>query len=86
MNQTRDEAKVKAKTKTRDTLLEDHIGRVVVCRLGNKTIRGVLKRVARYEIELEVGDKLIIIFKHALTHTIVLRGRPKPVHQGGRGR
>ena len=56
----------------RDTLLEDHIGKIVVCNLGGKTIRGVLRRVARYEIELEVNGRLVVLFKHAITHVSII--------------
>jgi len=62
----------KTEEKTRDTLLEDHIGKIVVCNLGGKTIKGVLRRVARYEIELEVNGRLVVLFKHAITHVSII--------------
>jgi len=68
-------ARVEVST-TRDTLLEDHIGKVVVCHLGSRVIRGRLRRVSRYEIELEVGDRLVVLFKHALTHVSILSISP----------
>ena len=63
--------KVEAEVK-RDTLLEDYIGKVIVCYLGGRVIRGRLRRVARYEIELEVDGRLVVLFKHALTHVSIL--------------
>ena len=65
-------ARPKTEVKTRDTLLEDHIGKIVICHLGGKTIRGELKRVSRYEIELKVGDRLVVLFKHAITHVSII--------------
>ena len=75
----------RSESNMRNTLLEDHVGRTVVCHLHGKTIRGVLKRVSRYEIEVETGDKLIVISKHSLVYATVLRGRPS-VHRSGGGR
>jgi len=74
--------KSKVGVRTRDTLLEDYIGRVVVCNLGGKTIRGVLKRVSRYEVELDVGGRLVVVFKHALTHVFVV-GSSIQICRGG---
>jgi len=64
--------RTRVEVRIRNTLLEDHIGKIVVCHLEGKTIKGVLKRVARYEIELKVGDRLVVLFKHALTHVSIL--------------
>jgi len=64
--------KSKAVVKQRDTLLEDHIGRTVVCHLGGRVVRGKLLRVARYEIELDVDGRLVVVFKHAITHVSIL--------------
>jgi len=64
--------RARVEVRIRDTLLEDHIGKIVVCHFEGKTIRGVLRRVARYEIELKVGDRLVVLFKHALTHVSIL--------------
>ena len=57
---------------TRDTLLEDYIGRVVVCHLQGGVVKGKLLRVARYEVELDVGGRVVVLFKHALTHVSVM--------------
>ena len=65
--------KSKAVVKQRDTLLEDHIGKIVVCHLGDRVVRGKLLRVARYEIELDVGGRLVVVFKHAITHVSILQ-------------
>jgi len=64
--------RARVEVRIRDTLLEDHIGKIVVCHLEGKTIKGVLKRVARYEIEIEIGSRLVVLFKHALTHVSIL--------------
>ena len=72
----------KTVVKPRDTLLEDYIGKIVICHLGGRTVRGVLKRVARYEVELDVGGRLVVVFKHALTHVSILSS-PK-IYGGGR--
>jgi len=63
--------KSKAVVKQRDTLLEDHIGKIVVCHLGSRTVRGRLLRVARYEVELDVNGRLVVLFKHAITHVSI---------------
>ena len=64
--------RARVEVRIRDTLLEDHIGKIVVCHLEGKTIKGMLRRVSKYEIELEVGDRLVVLFKHALTHVSIL--------------
>ena len=56
----------------RDTLLEDYIGKIVVCHLQSGAVRGRLLRVARYEIELDAGGRLVVVFKHAITHVSIL--------------
>lgn len=56
----------------RDTLLEDYIGRVVVCHFQSGVVRGRLLRVARYEVEVDVGGRVVVLFKHALTHVSVM--------------
>ena len=71
MEKGRSVSGVKSKVK-RDTLLEDYIGKIVVCNLGGRVIRGRLLRVARYEVELDVGGRLVVLFKHALTHVFVI--------------
>jgi len=65
-------SKLKSMVKPRDTLLEDYIGRVVVCHLQNGVVKGKLLRVARYEVELDVGGRVVVVFKHALTHVSVI--------------
>jgi len=61
------------KPSLRDTLLEDYIGRVVVCHLQNGVVKGRLLRVARYEVELEVDNRIVVVFKHALSHVSIVR-------------
>ena len=73
----------KTETKIRDTLLEDYIGRVVVCHLQSGVVKGRLLRVARYEIELDVGGRLVVLFKHAITHVSILSS---PKNGGGERR
>ena len=63
----------RVETKPRDTLLEDHIGKIVVCHLGGRTVRGRLLRVARYEVEVDVNGRLVVLFKHAITHVSILQ-------------
>jgi len=65
--------KSKAVVKQRDTLLEDHIGKIVVCHLGDRVVRGRLLRVARYEVEVDVNGRLVVLFKHAITHVSILQ-------------
>ena len=54
-------------------MLEDYIGRVVVCHLQNGVVKGRLLRVARYEVELEVDNRIVVVFKHALSHVSIVR-------------
>ena len=64
---------MKTETKIRDTLLEDYIGRVVVCHLQSGVVKGRLLRVARYEVEVDVNGRLVVLFKHAITHVSILQ-------------
>ena len=57
----------------RDTLLEDFIGKYVLCHLESGIeIRGRLERISKYEIELKVGVQRVIVLKHSLLYVDIL--------------
>ena len=68
MGRSKTKAKARVEiSRERDTLLDDYLGHPVVCFLREgPTLRGILTRVAKYEIELREGESTIIVFKHAL--------------------
>jgi len=70
----RHEVKV-VKHELRDTLLEDYVGRSVTCYLENSVVvGGVLRRVSKYEVEVEGVDSRFILLKHALVYVEVVGG------------